>query len=78
VSRVRWPRRIFDRVRKIHPDLFERLGAYRAKRFCFSPSDQPLHFVVIPEGRMLEVSRGGLPPMPQITANACGYRSTLD
>lgn len=59
-------RRIFGRVLKIHPELFERLGAYRTKRFCFSPSDLPLHFVVIPEGRMLEVSRG----VEQPTADA--------
>jgi len=51
-------RRIFDRVLKVHPDLFERLGDYRSKRFCFSPSDLPLHFVVVPEARMVEVSRG--------------------
>lgn len=51
-------RRIFNRVMQAHPALFERLGDYRTKRFCFSPSDLPLHFVVIPDGCMLEVSRG--------------------
>lgn len=55
-------RLIFYRVLKAHPDLFGRLGDYRTKRFCFSPSDLPLHFVVIPQGRMLEVSRGVGPP----------------
>ncbi|MDQ0136697.1 putative lipid carrier protein YhbT [Neorhizobium galegae] len=37
---------LFERVLKEHPDLFERLGAYKAKRFAFLPGDLPLAFIV--------------------------------
>lgn len=50
-------RTIFAGVLRAHPDLFERLGEYRQTRYCFSPSDLPLNFVVIPATRTLNVSR---------------------
>lgn len=54
-------RMIFSSVLKAHPDLFERLGDYRQTRYSFSPSDLPLHFVVVPAARTLSVSRGNPP-----------------
>lgn len=54
-------RLIFSGVLKAHPDLFERLGAYRQARYCFSPTDLPLHFTVVPAAQALTVSRGQPP-----------------
>ena len=54
-------RTIFSGVLKAHPDLFERLGDYRQTRYCFSPSDLPLHFRVVPAAQTLAVSRGEPP-----------------
>jgi len=48
---------LFGRVLKEHPDLFERLGEYRAKRFAFLPSDLPLAFIVEPAGPSIRVMR---------------------
>lgn len=39
---------LFQRVLKEHPDLFERLGEHKAKRFAFLPGDLPLAFIVEP------------------------------
>ena len=55
-------RALFNGVLKAHPDLFERLGDYRGTRYGFSPTDLPLHFIVVPATRMLTVSRGAPPP----------------
>lgn len=56
-------RTIFAGVMKAHPDLFERLGDYRSCRYCFSPADLPLHFVVVPAtGTLTVFRRGGEPP----------------
>ncbi len=52
---------IFAGVLKAHPDLFDRLGDYRQTRYCFSPSDLPLHFRVVPVARALSVFRGEPP-----------------
>lgn len=48
---------LFERVLKEHPDLFERLGEYKAKRFAFLPSDLPLAFIVEPAGPSIRVMR---------------------
>lgn len=52
----------FSGVLKAHPNLFERLGAYRQARYCFSPADLPLHFTVVPATQVLTVSRREHPP----------------
>ncbi|WP_439624737.1 ubiquinone anaerobic biosynthesis accessory factor UbiT [Shinella sp.] len=57
----RLARLIFSGVLKAHPDLFERLGTYRQARYCFSPTDLPLHFTVVPAAQALMVSRGQPP-----------------
>lgn len=54
-------RLIFSGVLNAHPDLFERLGTYRQARYCFSPTDLPLHFTVVPAAQTLAVSRGQPP-----------------
>lgn len=48
---------LFQRLLKEHPDLFERLGEYKAKRFAFLPSDLPLAFIVEPAGPSIRVTR---------------------
>ncbi|MBP2557344.1 putative lipid carrier protein YhbT [Neorhizobium galegae] len=48
---------LFERVLKEHPDLFERLSAYMAKRFAFLPGDLPLAFIVEPAGPSIRVMR---------------------
>lgn len=53
---------LFGRLLAIHPDLFDRLGEYGRKRYAFSPTDLPLHFLVVPETRALSVSRRDRPP----------------
>lgn len=55
-------RAIFAGVLKAHPDLFGRLGDYAQTRYCFSPSDLPLHFCVVPAAQTLSVTRG-TPPL---------------
>ncbi|HTO30509.1 MAG TPA: SCP2 sterol-binding domain-containing protein [Pararhizobium sp.] len=55
-------RTIFSGVLKSHPDLFERLGDYRQSRYCFSPTDLPLHFRVVPAAQALSVFRDTQPP----------------
>lgn len=54
-------RGLFSSVLKTHPDLFERLGDYCGTRYGFSPTDLPLHFIVVPATRTLAVSRGAPP-----------------
>jgi predicted lipid carrier protein YhbT len=54
-------RTIFAGVLKGHPDLFDRLGEFQQTRYCFSPSDLPLHFRVVPAARTLSVFRGEPP-----------------
>ena len=54
-------RTVFAGVLKAHPDLFERLGDYRLTRYCFSPADLPLHFLVVPAEASLSVARGKPP-----------------
>lgn len=48
---------LFQRLLKEHPDLFERLGEYKAKRFAFLPSDLPLAFIVEPARPSIRVMR---------------------
>ena len=48
---------LFQRLLKEHPDLFERLGEYKAKRFAFLPRDLPLAFIVEPARPSLRVIR---------------------
>lgn len=48
---------LFQRILRNHPDLFERLGEHRAKRFAFKPSDLSLVFLVNPHGPTLHVRR---------------------
>jgi predicted lipid carrier protein YhbT len=54
-------RAMFSSVLKAHPDLFARLGDYGQNRYCFSPSDLPLHFSVVPARQALAVTRGRPP-----------------
>ena len=54
-------RTLFANILKSHPDLFERLGDYSGKRYCFSPTDLPLDFIVIPGNKSLTVLRSGQP-----------------
>lgn len=54
-------RTIFAGVLKGHPDLFDRLGDFGQTRYCFSPSDLPLHFRVVPAAQALSVFRGESP-----------------
>lgn len=54
-------RAIFSSVLKAHPGLFERLGDYRQTRYCFSPADLPLHFLVVPAQETLSIARGKPP-----------------
>lgn len=56
-------RTIFSGVLRAHPDLFERLGEYRQTRYCFSPTDLPLNFLVVPAARTLDVSRKAQRPV---------------
>lgn len=49
--------RIFRQIIRVHPGLFERLGDYVDKRFCFSPSDLPFAFVVEPARPAITVMR---------------------
>ncbi len=58
---------LFQRVLKEHPDLFERLGEYGAKRFAFLPSDLPLAFIVEPDKPSIRVTRK---PLMQDLADA--------
>ena len=55
-------RALFDRLLAVHPGLFDRLGEHGGKRYAFSPTDLPLHFLVIPAARRLTVSRRASPP----------------
>lgn len=48
---------LFQRVLKEHPDLFERLGEHKAKRFAFLPGDLPLAFIVEPARPAISVIR---------------------
>ena len=60
---VQWiARAIFSNVLKDHPDLFTRLGTYRQACYCFSPTDLPLQFTIVPAAQALTVSRGRPPP----------------
>jgi predicted lipid carrier protein YhbT len=54
------------RVLKQHPDLFDRLGEHRGKRYGFVPTDLPLTFVVEPAKPMIAVARK--PGAPQADA----------
>ncbi|MGQ3215028.1 MAG: ubiquinone anaerobic biosynthesis accessory factor UbiT [Shinella sp.] len=57
----RMARLVFSGVLRAHPGLFERLGPYQQVRYGFSPTDLPLHFIVVPQKRSLSVSRGQAP-----------------
>lgn len=48
---------LFGRMLKEHPNLFERLGEHRAKRFAFLPADLPLAFIVDPAAPAIKVQR---------------------
>ena len=47
----------YKRVLANHPALFERLDAYRDRRFGFVPTDLPIAFVAKPSQGRIEVSR---------------------
>ncbi|WP_117195213.1 ubiquinone anaerobic biosynthesis accessory factor UbiT [Rhizobium terrae] len=55
---------LFRRVLKKHPDLFERLGEHKTKRFAFLPSDLPLAFTVEPAALSIRVTRKPAIPSP--------------
>nr|CAD6595742.1 SCP2 domain-containing protein [Rhizobium sp. TCK] len=50
-------RTVFRKVLAEHPDLFQRLGPYRQKRFAFRPTDLPVAFIVNPSLPSLSVIR---------------------
>lgn len=45
-----------------HPDLFDRLGEHRNKRYAFLPADLPFSFVVEPARPVISVSQKGRMP----------------
>jgi predicted lipid carrier protein YhbT len=47
----------YQRVLSRHPSLFERLDAYRERRFGFVPTDLPLAFVARPADGRISVRR---------------------
>lgn len=47
----------YQRVLSSHPSLFERLDAYRERRFGFVPTDLPLAFVARPADGRISVHR---------------------
>ncbi|MCJ7996483.1 SCP2 sterol-binding domain-containing protein [Rhizobium cremeum] len=53
---------LFRRMLKEHPNLFERLGEHKAKRFAFLPSDLPLAFIVDPARPSITVKRKSSAP----------------
>ncbi|MGV1793520.1 ubiquinone anaerobic biosynthesis accessory factor UbiT [Rhizobium sp. A37_96] len=55
---------LFRRLLKKHPELFERLGEHRTKRFAFLPAELPLVFVVEPARLAISVVRKPLLPNP--------------
>ncbi|MCL6708528.1 SCP2 sterol-binding domain-containing protein [Pseudomonas sp. R2.Fl] len=50
-------RLMLARIAAAHPDLFERLGEHKAKRFAFVPTDLPLTFLVEPSKATISVYR---------------------
>lgn len=48
---------LFRHLLHKHPDLFERLGEHKARRFAFVPIDLPLVFVIEPARPALSVLR---------------------
>ena len=48
---------LFRRMLKEHPNLFERLGEHKAKRFAFLPADLPIAFIVDPAAPAIRVQR---------------------
>lgn len=49
--------RVFARVIKAHPGLFDRLADHAAKRYAFLPSDLPIGFLVEPAIPRISVYR---------------------
>jgi predicted lipid carrier protein YhbT len=53
---------VFTQVMKQHPRLFDRLGDYASKRFCFTATDLNLSFVIRPDRKSISVHKKGLAP----------------
>ncbi|MBJ3783141.1 ubiquinone anaerobic biosynthesis accessory factor UbiT [Devosia sediminis] len=66
---------VFNRALQQHPDLFDRLGHEADKRFCFTPSDLDLAFIVHPVSRSIRVSRKSR--APRCDAGVTGPMLTL-
>ncbi|WP_244618833.1 SCP2 sterol-binding domain-containing protein [Rhizobium sp. 18065] len=54
-------RKLFGHLFDAHPDLFDRMGAYRNCSFSFTPADLPLVFLVKPADPSLSLVRKGAP-----------------
>jgi len=50
-------RAMLVRILATHPNLFERLGEHGKAKFCFSPTDVPLRFLVQPSAKSVTVVR---------------------
>jgi len=60
---------VFRQALAQHPGLFDRLGAEADKRFCFTPTDLDLSFVVHPAARTITVYRKAGTPAADATAS---------
>jgi predicted lipid carrier protein YhbT len=63
-------RAMLARILATHPNLFERLGEHGGARFCFSPTDVPLRFLVEPAARLVTVLRRHSPYNADATIEA--------
>lgn len=63
--------RIFHQALSKHPDLFDRMGLHRGKRFRFAVTDMGLRFDVQPSAKTIHVHRLG-DDMPAVAATVAG------
>jgi predicted lipid carrier protein YhbT len=68
---------VYKKVLAGHPTLFDRLDAYRDRRFGFLPKDLPLCFVARPSDRRIEVYRKPL-TVPLAVSVAAPFGMLLD
>lgn len=63
--------RVFEQAMLQHPDLFDRMGIHRGKRFRFIVTDMALRFDIHPSARSIRVHRTS-EDMPQVSATVSG------